>query len=371
MVYLSAAVCLCLVAFENTPFRLDRWNATHWLFDYEVGFIKRGLVGTTYQTLGLPHTATILLVVTLLVATTASLLWILYLVRVIDDSALKSAGLLFLVWALTMPGSLPQFFYDLGRFDALGAIAILLGLAALNTRITPLRSLVVITCLGLVSILVHEAYYLWVVPTLFGAWVFTAEIDRTNWMALGVALLVVTGFVLYVGRATAADHVTRENFTRYLASKGEILPHPKSVAVQFRSLGESIDYGIRHGFTGGRFLGAVLCLVSCLPALVTARQTLDRLAEESSRQWWQWAGCLAAAALPLSLYIVGHDHGRWWAMSTFSLTALLPVLSFDGYETILQDSVYAAHRWLILGILFNFVAGPFGVTSPFPLFPSL
>jgi hypothetical protein len=353
---------------DSSPVRVDRWNATHWLFDYEVGFIKRGLVGSCYQHLGLPHTPQSILLVSVLLAGTASVIWAIYLVRSLDETNLDFAGFPFVVWAVTMPGSVQQYFYDLGRFDAFGAIAILFGLAALNARTTPRRSLVVITCLGVVSILVHEAYYLWVVPTLLGAWLFTTELDRENWIALGVALLVLTGLVLYVGRATAADHVARENFTRYLASKGDILPHPNSVAVQFRSLGESINYGLRRGFTSGRFLGALLCLVSCWPALVTARQTLARLAEESSRRWWQWAACLAAAALPLSLYLVGHDHGRWWAMSAFSLTALLPVLTIDGHETILRDSLDAARGWLILGIVSNLVLGPYGITSPFPLF---
>lgn len=137
VVRLTALVCMVSAAlpYVSSP---DTWKGTHWLFRLDDGVLRRAIAGSLlgWWQAGSPvslHTITVVSVIACaLFAITFSFVIALYLRTPLPDSAFRTprwwAGGLALVYFATAPGGLRQYLADMGRFDVLGALAIVLGL---------------------------------------------------------------------------------------------------------------------------------------------------------------------------------------------------------------------------------------------------
>ncbi|MEO0989490.1 MAG: hypothetical protein AAFX00_00920, partial [Pseudomonadota bacterium] len=305
----------------NLKLGINLWNATHWLFTYDTGFAKRALVGTVY--LGLTGEAQSLALYTLHLQIAAAVTLAFTLVVYASVGARPAAagypvGLR--SWALGLlllsaPGTVPQLAFDLGRFDAIGLLILCLAFVVAS-RLPPLIAFTALAVLSATSILIHEAYVFWIVPTGFALWLWR---NGLTWPTVTAAVTAAATFLLmalWVGRFVYGDRMTFEEAEAMLAAEADFPVIRNSLLVHFRSISENLTYTAGYAWTehrlpalalGGAVLAAYVALVLSLFASSGHLRTL--------RAWLLLASCFG----PLVLMVVGHDQGRWFAMVNCSL----------------------------------------------------
>ncbi len=336
---------------------------THWLFNYEHGFIKRGLVGEVLRLSGAEVTLQSLTAyqyAIILAASAAFLAVILWFVlkNCIAGQRWHNATIFAVALLLmTASGTLHQLIYEFGRFDAFGLIALCAVFAC--TRLLPGGlSLVVTLFLTVISILIHEALFLWVAPIAFWLWYFHAPSgQRRVWPIFvfgGVALCTV----LIAGTSSYGDHFTFEEMRAQLAARSDIPIVDQSLIVQFRSLDENIEDSAQYLLTHRRLIGSLIALVAALPYVAVIVLSV----EKARRVHMIWA--FLAAFTPLALYVVGHDHGRWWAMVNVSLCFAMMCFLWNAEVT--RQKALVLLPIIGLSTVAQLYLGPLGDILPYP-----
>jgi|SRR5438105_5661303 len=139
------------------------WNYTAWLFDYHFGFMKRGLVGTVLQSITGATVIPLLWVKcvswALALAIVAFFLYVFNdLQRSIRNSEERRQFLSLFVFFMLSPVSLRNYFFDLGRFDQISIILLLL------QWFRP--PLLMTVTLSAIMVLVHENFFFIFMPVL-------------------------------------------------------------------------------------------------------------------------------------------------------------------------------------------------------------
>lgn len=344
------------------------YQAIHWLFNYDDGFVKRGLVGSIYQVFEFPVTVNGLQWVSYSMAVLAIVLICAFSTWVLCRSGfLEKQGLLWSlllsVWIVTLPGLAQQFFFDLARFDVIGAMLLLTGVWMIVCSRSKRLTFWISALVSAIAILVHETTVVWVFPVLVASWWLkhgATRRDAVHTFVLSFGVFFFSVFVFYSGYDKIHDLETmseillkRCNFdiyeygliSQYTGLKGNVLnakdyPWPD-------------DAWVRIG------LGLIVLSVSVIVMLgvVTVRRMPRR---------WAWMAILGLCSLsPLVLMIMALDNGRWLSMSQFGTTLLtLVLLSGAG-----ADIPILRRRWMLAvagGIVFNLLLGPYGIIAPFP-----
>lgn len=339
------------------------WMDTHWLFNYEHGFVKRGLIGELFrqfgpdmnlETLAVAQTATI-------IAASAGFLAVVtwFVLRSYRSNAPWHNATIFAVGLLllTAPGALRQTVYEIGRFDAFG-LATLCALVALTRLSQGLWSFLFLAGAIVFAIFVHEAHFFWVVP--LSLWLWAIHTDQQAPLAVPLLSIcaVAVAAVLITGNASYGDYMGFDEAKAVLAMNTDVPIVNGSLKVQFRSLDDNVALTAKNSFSYRRIIGCLLGLVSLLPYLFVLVTTVR--GEEKTKLRW---GLLAAFA-PLLLVVVGHDQGRWLAMANVSLCLVVIALLPKAQVTRTQAKIVIP----LIGVasLCQLLLGPFGNIVPYP-----
>jgi hypothetical protein len=312
------------------------WKLTHWLFSYEIGFVKRGLVGTLMQASsaggvvsGEAIVAAALAIAGLFLLALGAFAYPLFAGRsqrgalAIGTVALLSPGVGFLL-------------SDLGRFDILNLTLCLLVLSAASAL--GRFPAVWFVAVSFVALLIHEAALLLCLPMLFVTFLelngqLEALLDRSRWPRL--ALVAAPPLLLFVAlaslgfsdrplpelAASLAAHADfepsprsayvllrplRSNVAQVLGTDGAV---PETGAAQALALGsaDTVSFWLIVGVAALQLGFAHLAFAGCEPA----RRRAVRLV---------LTGCFLA---PLPLMIVGVDWSRWVAAGSVQCAVLM------------------------------------------------
>lgn len=344
------------------------YQAMHWLFNYDDGFVKRGLVGSIFQMFEYPVTVKGLQWVSYSLAVAAIVLICAFSTWVLCRSGfLEKQGLLWSllvsVWIVTLPGLAQQFFFDLARFDVIGGILLLSGVWMIACSRSKSLTFWISALVTTVAILVHETSVVWVFPVLVASWWLkhgAARRDAIHTFVLSGVLFVFSVFVFYSGYDKIHD----------LDAMGEIL--------LTRCNFDLYEYGLISQYTGlkGNVLNAkeypwpddawVRIVVGLFVLSVSVMVMLGVAKIRRIPRQLVWMMVLPVCSLaPLILMFLTLDNGRWFSMSQYGTTLLtLVLLSGAGADLPILKS-----RWmpvLAAGILLNLLLGPYGIIAPFP-----
>ena len=339
------------------------WTATHWLFTYEHGFIKRGLIGTLLaqfsETVSI-RTVSILYfgIVALAAMTLALLIWHTIVQAVVTTKA-RLATTLLACFLATSPGALQQWLADIGRFDVFAFVLLCLSFVVALRTSGALTGLVAVSLCSTLAILVHEGFFFWVGPMGVTFWMWRHDMTRRNFVFGASALTFLTCVAALVSTSGYGDRFEFQDARPDLQSRAEFNINDNSLMVHYRNLAENISYTKERAWTSERLPGQALGVLY----LVFWAFVLVRF---FAGNWdFRTVSLVIACFVPLGLVPLGHDLGRWFAMINCNLL-LATLLMISSNPMRLGRLATYIPAILTLGLALNIFLGPFGVTLVFP-----
>lgn len=289
---LFLVLCLLLFfQFLNSADRIGIFKASHWVFDYSLGFVRRGLVGAVTEAIfgsvansyAFIEWAAIALCAACFLGYAAAAAWI--------ASARPSAVAIgaALAGALLAP-ALPAFAYDLGRFEQVNFL-LLLGALLVVAKGPPAAVAAAVALAGSAALFVHEGFLVLQFPMLLG--LALLRLVGRDGMAPGAALLrvllpacavVLAAFLLVWGMGgTSTDPTTWRAHWVAQAPFITLEPDNDAVHVHGRSVVENLRWTLanltlqRLALAGvvllcGVYAGGVLWFGLCRQALGAGRR---------------------------------------------------------------------------------------------------
>ncbi len=338
--------------------------STVWLFDYEYGFTKRGLNGEIFKAIfgGISKNEVLLSYFILLTVMLSLIFLFLY---VFLPKKLNQTTFLLVMWFITNTGLIQQRFWDIGHTDIYGSIFVLLS-AILIFRIKSVYLVSIFTSLiCIISIMIHEGFFLWVYPAcitfifLKKEKVFTLEIFTVSF----VSFLSV----LFVG--TSSPNISENNYLSYLKETSSVEVNDFLVGTLFRPLSQSLEMGLGSILSFTTVFDTILLAICSFPVGYTLYKLSSRIGnsielgliklKESHLLILCWLA-------PLSLYILGWDHGRWWSMAMTNMASISIVLVYKYDIEELTSVLYEYRNLLFVGVMINLLLGPPGFANAFP-----
>ncbi len=336
-----------------------KWAMTHYAFHYGLEFVKRGVVGTIFHILSIPLTYSTVFLFSIFCSELVILLAGIYFHLYISDIRIRRV--FFLVFALS-PATIMHLGYDLARYDQCNFVLTLVILLLIYNRSVGFLKAALITFLLFVQILIHEAALLIIMPALFLILYDTFRGMRRARLMLSMqvaAVVAATALVFFFG---SASERTLATVRAQLASAMPGFDTSGALAVWQRGVFENIRFTLAYGTTRSSLLNLALGV----PLVFLHMHwfwmwfsTIDRLLHKS------WFFLAPFAGLPI-LMVLGIDWFRWLSLSIFMLFLM------SVYIICRRDpSVVSFKRsfCLVTGVVVcSALVGPFGVTTPFPLY---
>lgn len=347
---------------------VGNWSYTHFLFTYDDGFIKRGLVGDTLNRI-FGHVSYEL------VSTIAYLAFFILAAMMIRLSTQpwhaagkRQGALLFAIIAVTSPATLQHFAQDVGRFDVflyLIALPAMYGLSRASGDQRVISFFIVTAPLSL-ALLIHEAAFFIVAPMVIAYWIFIDSSRRALiYQAATIAIMFIATYLISTRgnyQASSLD-VHLESLRAIYGSR--VVESSLSV-LHNTTLEENIGRTLGTAFDYSRALHHVAMLVFMSPFFYMVFK-LARLLRESCPP--KALLLLLASLSPLALYPLGHDHFRWWSLAITNIilsTALILI-----HNRNFSDSLFAYlednPRLVKMIVITAFISGPLGVTGSFDI----
>lgn len=343
-------------------------NFAVFLFDYEFGFIRRGLLGTLAGLI--PYAPDEYFVFS---AFYWAVLLGLYLVvlgnlrlALFQDTAESNEGRVwFSIAILFSPLFLKNLMFDFGRFDSAGYLAVFAFALA-----RPAVQRVLIVALPPVLILCHEGQVLFSVPPMLAIFLIFAIRERNllklrTLLPLALSVGVSLGLSVYLLK-NGIPSVSHDVIQDYVAGKS-----PKNTEDRTWLLYDDLQANIEMARGNRRFkwrqLEAsplhVLAFALHLPVTVLLWHFFKRDRDPGLRL--SCAVIFATSLAQCVLFFVGIDYARWIANIFISFVAMFLVLvRVHGLGDAVADHAIR-NRHYFIALTFIFLAIPkFGVVSP-------
>jgi hypothetical protein len=346
---------------------LINWSYTHWAFTYDYGFVKRALIGQILASFVPPDSLYAVIERLALVSSVcASASLIFFFFRPFLRSR-QPGQFVFAVLATTHFGTVQHFFYDLGRFDQLGlllCLGCLLTIEKCRQRVTAV--VILVSCC--VGVLIHEAFFVIYLPLIMAYWRFRQSPDLSTLLQLAV---VLPATVLLVFANGAKPQIAQVEYVQHLKDIHGPWIDEKSVQVLYGGPVSEAERTSRVLLSPMRIAHTAVLFAFLLPSLLL----LAKIIRAASRPGDSLIGnrdgsilLLLAALSPLSLYMIGLDFARWWALAiTNVLLAISLLMTCDNWNALVNRTLAEQRLLSWSALTLSFVAGPLGVAaSPFP-----
>ncbi|MCY7295035.1 hypothetical protein [Alteromonas sp. a30] len=356
-VFFGGIIALLFVRADNY---VSDWKFTHYLFNYEYGFIKRGLVGELFAFFS-PNihfqsvvSFSYLLVIALSVVLVA--MWS----QVFFKDRSKAALLLALI-AIVSPFTIQHLVYDLGRFDAITALLALATIGAIKNTKGPSQFLLVNLLLS-TSLLVHEAAFFMFFPLIFAYWLWVEENNAI--ISKVVSFIWVLGLTFYI---STQGLMTQLSLSEHLAilqkTYGNSVVESSLKVLYKGGLIENIKMTLANTVRPWNLIHHGIMFVLLAPQFYL----LFKIIKENKNKLSINANLLLLASLsPLALYPLGHDHFRWWSLAITNVFVVLFLLMQQPQFKEQTLSIISKHSRLVYFIIVSSVVlGPIGITSSF------
>lgn len=320
VLYILIAFILVLV---STKADIE-WKWAHLYFNYEHGFLKRGLVGELFRFFSLPLDLESFKIFSILLLCT--------LIASFYNAAYQlhpATRWGFVLLFLFSPALLRNYILDWGRYDQI-AIIFILSLIAFSNRHLPTRILIILSPLLLLA---HEAFIFWAFPVITSITIY--KMPKLLWYLIPSSIAVCIAILLW-GNLSIAP------FEYYEGLRVWAEPHFIHWAVILSVTNDTgtvikqyAPYFIEN-FSSKKGISSILwVLLICAPiALIRSRilMTLSLL------------GILSSSVL----FALAADHWRWISLiATHSMLSLL----FAAKENQLRYEIYIALYFVALGLI--------------------
>jgi hypothetical protein len=371
----SVASCVILISLAN----ISTWAATHWLFNYQEGYIKRGLIGTIYQIFENPVTLRNLYITTILISIFTSFLFV-YLCSSVLFYSLKGSesvnsinsknnqsssvmAVVIVIWLVSASGLIQQVFQDLGRFDVFGWLALSISFISIF-RAKKYISLIIIFLVSLISIFIHEGFFFWVPWMSLGMWLAHNQIKKQDFLLLSLFVTFLTISLAYTVGSSYSAYFSFEEAKTHLSARSNFNVSELSLMIHYRDLSDNLTYAAERSWNTRRLLGLILGGIILLPYAILIWFLLLKNVGKFLSKFFSLA-LIIFGFTPILLFLVGHDQGRWLSMININFAFIVLTIFRKNPTLICQLS----NKWALLFIMASVLQlglGRFGVTATFP-----
>lgn len=342
---------------------LINWKYTHYLFSYESGFVKRGLIGELLSILSIkPSYSTINYIA---YSSVFILIFaVFFILKTLWSTNKNNYGFfLLLLFITTSPATLQHFLYDVGRFDIYIYTGVIALLYILDSVSTVTKFFTVNLFLSL-FILIHEAAFFIVAPMIFMYWHYRDSSKQS--VVLQIISFFFIFFLTYLV-STNGDYtsLSLKDHVKELASVYGNKVIEGSVAVIHKSdLEYNIHMTFERGFTLDRLLHHIYLLLFMIPLIYFSVGLYQQVKEQLTLR-----SCilLLSGLSPLALYPLGHDHFRWWSLAITNVMLIIIFLCLNNKK--LSEVVFnyfeCQEKLVIFMIVLGFILGPLGYIKSF------
>ena len=357
-------IALCLLLEINSVLRGIRfpgiWAYTHYLFNYDQGFIRRGLIGAIVRLIDIPilysyrffaiYSLTILLINLLLLS------------RLMARS-IKHGGCFFIWPAMVFSSSMGVVFlaHIVGYSDQIG---LLFTLAVLNIGNAKAKFITALIGTPL-CLLIHEAFFIIYFPILAFTLLTTNFIPvNTKYAALLIYGILTASITLFLINSTTSPQISKQEYTSAQSRATAPLRRGAFAVFSNDSAKDRVIMDIiwhKKGHVAQFIESLSVTIPSAL--LIMAATVIYLLRNEATPIAIVLA--LAASLSPLTLHIVAWDMHRFNALSI--LTAYLVFLSASSYRKKHKKTVFKREYLLHASMVICSIANLF---LSIPLFDS-
>lgn len=290
------------------------WSVTLYLFDYNFGFSKRGLMGAILSSIfNTPISYWVLSGVAVFIfVTMLVMLWLLYVKLADIDQNIYLIQILFFT-------SLGFVFlcHEIGYYDHVGLIvAIACILLPVDTQSIILRVVLIS-----IALLIHEAFLILFLPVvIFDTYIKSVSggFSKSVFIPLAIAVIAV-GIVVAISIIGKFDIDRREEFIAHLSAKAaDFAIRRDAVQINFRGLTENFLVNYPLWANPGRIISMFFTIVVTAPVVVfliaNAIGIGERLLECKRRRINRYLLALAALS-PFALNAIAWDLHRFTVLT--------------------------------------------------------
>ena len=367
--YLVLLLPISLFALIAQSYSYQPENFSILMFDYQYGFIRRGLLGeianqfSSFVNYDLQFKIFYWVTYIALYAAVITLFWKAMNFATNQDWHQK---VLFCIVILLTPLFLKNLFFDFGRFDSFGMAALFV-FAIASMRIKQIMLLTVPTFL----ILCHEAQIFFTVVSMFTIYLIDA-IARKRLFSVDTIIVFVVGGAISFGISLyfllyGIPEVGHDVLSAYFKSKS-----PKYVDERawllYDNLKANIEMaaGLRRGYGGRQLLNApvyIFVIFLHWPIIGILRDIYKNTSDQSIKMSiWLTVLMIATQAL---LFFISIDYARCLAniFITYIAVMMFILWKYDLSEFVVQR--VAKHKYALIALALVFLPIPrFGIVSP-------
>ena len=362
---------------------------THYLFNYEHEFLKRGFVGEILRLSVENLNADIVYNLSLFFLFFLSIIF--FKIFFIDfNKDTNTNKLIFSTMVFVSPLTLQHFIFEIGRFDIINILITLLCFFIVekfhkNIFLVAILIFPLLNCM----LLIHEGSFFMFIPMIFGFW-FLKD-SKKNIFGIQLIFFLIITFITYkistLGLSTIYTYTEYYNFlvNRYfifaddLASGRFFSIRSTAVEILYRDLFNTYDPNvlypifedtIRIGFNIKWLVNNLILIILLSPVffiIFTIYRSFFKVSDFKTKLF------LITPISPIVLFIFGYDHMRWWALIFTNIFIILFRLckEKDIYLKIILANIKRYKILYIFLILESFVLGPVKFMSTFDIIESL
>jgi hypothetical protein len=378
---ISILICIWSVAMifslkriqEEYVFDSFNWRYIHWLFNYDIGFVKRGLVGQLLVSLKIPNDYFSVSLIAFIIF----IIFFIFIVYLASQQILinkKSEGAWLFFCAMTLSSAtLQHAFLDLLRFDYVNYLFFIVYLFVVD-RVSKMAAYVVLYVIMSIMLLIHEAAFLMFFPVMLAVLIVRKNKIIFFSKELYCVIILILIFQCYEISSKALLPIGEWSFfMRQILDKVVGISDfdlNDGLMVVFRPLADNVGYAASHVEFLHSFVFHIVFFLINIPLFfiififLVDQYRAARLGSQEA--FYRLIGFLACFS-PLTLYPIGYDYFRWWSISITNLFIYLAILAksvdFSGYLQKTLESHRAVVLWGIIG--FSLWYGPVRVIASY------
>lgn len=341
---------------------LSTFKYSHYLFDYSQEFVKRGFIGETFNALGVHKTYNVISLFSygLLIL----LNYVLLLVFTSPYRKYKKTGLLFFsIIAIANPATLQHFVLDVGRYDILLVVIMLASIYIIRTK-KPATTFGAINFLVVSGLLIHEAFLFISVPLILSYWYYKQNSKYSIELIALTAVIVTLATALIKLFGNIESLSLEEHFKMLSLTYGEGV-NASSISVAHKTgVMENIKFALSIWKSKKTWINHGLMLAFLAPLLLVIYKLVRLLAINANAKTQL---ILLCAAFPLTLYLLGSDVYRWWALAITNILVVISLICLDNEKAAHTVNNFLLYKktYLYSIIALAFISGPLGVNGSF------
>jgi len=331
------------------------WSYSHFLMNYEFGFIKRGAVGQFFQLFGSPYLRSYecFFVFSVSIFTICCILFVRLFLQVFAARDLAKNLAVFLFCSSL---GLAYLSHTIGYFDHIG---LLVALLCLNVESFRNKALIIIPAFTF-CLFIHEALMVMFFPVIFLSLLVSVTAKQRNYQYFVLAIFSGVCLFLTVLLANLTLDSGRVNeLYQSVQSSVDIPLRLDAFAVHDRGLSDNLGMTIFVWRNERRIAEYMASVARCLPSVLMLVLSTIVLLRQTSRSVMFSVLAALAAVSPLLLIAVGLDIHRFNAMAITTSFLIFLIFARGNALELHEGNVYEMSRLAPLFyalILFNLFA---------------